>query len=57
MKQPAGNVIEFPLQPIDLERVRLEGGEPAIVLILPVVRIDRGDEGPDRPRGRRRRRP
>jgi hypothetical protein len=38
-----GNVVEFPLQPIDLDRVRLDGDEPCTVLILPVVRFERED--------------
>jgi hypothetical protein len=40
-----GNVVEFPLQPIDPERVRLDTNEPCLVLILPVVRIE-GRETP-----------
>lgn len=38
-----GTVVEFPLQPIDLDRVRLTNDEPCLVLILPVVRIERWD--------------
>ena len=39
-----GNVVEFPLQPIDLDRVGLQRDAPCLILVLPVVRIERCEE-------------
>jgi hypothetical protein len=38
-----GTVVAFPLQPIDLDRVRIDSDEPCLVLILPVVWVERDD--------------
>jgi hypothetical protein len=35
------NVVNFPPQPIDGERVRLESDEPCTILMLPAVSIER----------------
>lgn len=41
-----GNVIEFPLQPIDLDRVGLRRDEPCVIVVLPMVRVERSEEPP-----------
>lgn len=48
-------ILRFPEPSIDLDRVRLDSDEPCLVLILPVVRIERWD-GPTSPERRARRR-